>query len=45
LKLSLASKVIFDLTRTEIRLLKAENSAPGKEVAFINKLKLIKTTN
>jgi len=41
LKLSEASKVIFDLNRTEIRLLKAENSAPGKEVAFINKLNKI----
>jgi hypothetical protein len=41
LKLSEASKLIFDLTRTEIRLLKAENSAPGKEVAFINKLSKI----
>jgi len=38
LKLNEASKLIFDLTRTEIHLLKAENSAPGKEVAFINKL-------
>jgi hypothetical protein len=41
LKLSDASKVLFDLNRTEIRLLKAENSAPGKEVAFINKLNKI----
>lgn len=45
LKLSEASKVIFDLNRTEIRLLKAENEAPGKEVAFINKLKEISTYN
>lgn len=45
LKLSDASKVLFDLTRTEIRLLKAENSAPGKEVAFINKLNKITLYN
>jgi hypothetical protein len=45
LKLSEASKVIFDLTKTEIRLLKAENSAPGKEVAFINKLNKITSYN
>lgn len=45
LKLSEACKVIFDLTRTEIRLLKAENSAPGKEVAFINKLNKITSYN
>ena len=45
LKLSEASKVIFDLTRTEIGLLKAENSAPGKEVAFINKLDKITSNN
>jgi hypothetical protein len=43
LNLSEASKVIFDLNRTELRLLKAENEAPGKEVAFINKLKEIPT--
>jgi hypothetical protein len=41
LNLSKASKVIFDLNRTELRMLKAENEAPGKEVAFINKLKEI----
>jgi hypothetical protein len=45
LKLSEASKVIFDLTRTEIRLLKEENIAPGKEVAFINKLNKITSYN
>lgn len=45
LKLSEASKVIFDLTRTDIRLLKAENGAPGKEVAFINKLNKITSYN
>lgn len=45
LKLSEASKVIFDLNRTELRLLKAENEAPGKEVAFINKLNDISTYN
>ena len=38
LKLSQASKVLFDLNRTKLKLLKAENEAPGKEVAFINKL-------
>ena len=41
LKLSNASKIIFDLNRTKIQLLKAENTAPGKEVAFINKLNTI----
>ncbi|WP_269003635.1 hypothetical protein [Aquirufa ecclesiirivi] len=45
LKLSKASKVIFDLNRTELRLLKAENDAPGKEVAFINKLNEIAINN
>jgi hypothetical protein len=44
-KLSEASKVIFDLNRTELRLLKAENDAPGKEVAFINKLNKISNYN
>ena len=38
LNLSQASKVLFDLNRTKLKLLKAENEAPGKEVAFINKL-------
>jgi hypothetical protein len=41
LKLSNASKIIFDLNRTKIQLLKAENTAPGKEVDFINKLNTI----
>ena len=41
LKLSQASKVLFDLNRTKLKLLKAENEAPGKEVAFINKLNQI----
>jgi hypothetical protein len=36
--LSQASKMLFDLNRTKLKLLKAENEAPGKEVAFINKL-------
>lgn len=45
LKLGEASKLLFDLTKTEIRLLKAENTAPGKEVAFINKLTGITTFN
>jgi hypothetical protein len=39
--LSQASKVLFDLNRTKLKLLKAENEAPGKEVAFINKLNQI----
>lgn len=41
IKLSKASKVLFDLNRTKLKLLKAENEAPGKEVAFINKLNQI----
>lgn len=45
LKLSEASQVLFDLTRSEIRLLKAENCSPGKEVAFINHLNQITSYN
>lgn len=45
LKLSNASKVIFDLKRMQIDLLDAERNATGKEVAYIHKLEKLTAYN
>lgn len=45
LKLSDASKVIFDLSKKQIDLLESERNAVGKEVAYIHKLEKLTAYN